>query len=445
MNREELYEFGPTSEARPSPNAPMPSRHWACAGATGGSDGALRPWGGPQLPVHDRDVRFRRVAAALVGLAVLAGTGCGGGRQDAGWAGDLDALDAGLARGHADVFHTVAPAEWEAEVARLRTVLPELSDVAAALELRRLVARVGDGHTRIVMDGMLSRYPVELETVRDGVAVVAAVPERADLVGARVLTIAGLPVEEVIAAAEPFVSADNPIERRRRALGLVIAPQFLQHALGSDGAPTFHLGGAASEQAMAPITTARWLAELRGPADPYWWERMGSALYVAYDRCVDDPQRPFAEFAAEVFAAAADPAVDRLVVDLRRNPGGDSAVFDPFVARLAGHRLDHPERLVLLIGPRTYSSAVLNAVALDTATAATLVGQETGGAVNGYGEVGSFTLPSSGLVVEHSTRYFDVVPGVGATLAPDVEIVPSSGDVAAGRDPALDWALGAGS
>ncbi len=386
--------------------------------------------------------RSRGLAAFVVVLVVAAG--CGTARPAGGWDGDLGVLDAELTRRHADLFHAIPPERWAAGVDRLRAALPGSASIAAALEVRRLVATVGDGHTRLVMDGMLTRYPIALETASDGVVVVAASPRHADLVGALVAEIAGRPVEEVVAAAEPYVSADNDVERRRRALGLVISPEFLRHADGGDGPVTFRREGVEVERTLAPVSTGEWLAAVRGqPEEFYTWERRGDALYVRYDRCADDPDRPFAGFTAEVFAAAADPAVARLVVDLRRNPGGDSSVFDPFLDRLIGHRLDHPDRLVVLVGPRTYSSAVLNAVALDTATAATLVGEPTGGAVNGYGEVGSFTLPNSGLVVEYSTRYFDVVDGAGETLEPDVVIVPASHDVAAGRDPALEWALGA--
>ncbi len=380
-------------------------------------------------------------AAAVVALLVVVAA-CGGGGVAPPWVEDLEALEAGITSRHIDPFHSISVGEWEAAVERLRGELPHLTDAGAALELRRLVASVGDGHTRLAMDGLLTRYPIVLETVSDGVAVSAATPDHADLVGTVVAAVAGVPVEEAIGAAEAYVSADNAVERRRRALGLVVSPEFLRHAFDRDGPVTVRSDDKEIVTSLEPVPTGVWLSELRGqPAAPYSWARRGDAIIVDYDLCADDPGRPFASFAADVFTAAEGPAVARLVVDLRRNRGGDSSVFDPFLARLAGHRLDAPGRLFVLVGPRTYSSAVLNATALDEGTAAVLVGRPTGGAVNGYGEPDSFVLPNSGLVVEYSTRYFGVVGGPGETLTPDVVVVPSSRDVAAGRDPALEWAL----
>lgn len=281
-----------------------------------------------------------KVAGALAMLMSLmvATAGCGSGSPVGAWDEDLDFLDVELRRRHADLFHSSSPERWVDGIDRLRTGLPTLTAVEAALELRRLVATVGDGHTRVAMDGLLTRYPIVLESVSDGVAVVAAAPAHAELVGAVVAEIAGLPAEEVIAAAEPFVSADNGVERRRRALGLVISPEFLRNAVGSDGPLTFRRDGVEVRRPLEAVPTTVWLTDVRGrPAAPYSWARRGDAIVVRYDLCADDPERPFAGFAAEVLAAAVDPAVARLVVDLRRNPGGDSSVFEPLLEGLAGH------------------------------------------------------------------------------------------------------------
>ncbi len=40
-----------------------------------------------------------------------------------------------------------------------------------------------------------------------------------------------------------------------------------------------------------------------------------------------------------------------------------------------------------------------------------LVGEPTGGKPNSYGEISSFLLPNSGLVVNYSTKYFEQVSG----------------------------------
>ena len=56
-------------------------------------------------------------------------------------------------------------------------------------------------------------------------------------------------------------------------------------------------------------------------------------LYVQYNRCANDPAKPFADFARELFAFADAHPVDRVVVDLRYNGGGNSRVIAPLIDR----------------------------------------------------------------------------------------------------------------
>ena len=95
----------------------------------------------------------------------------------------------------------------------------------------------------------------------------------------------------------------------------------------------------------------------------------------------------------------------------------------------------------VLIGPQTFSSAVDLADAVKTYRLATLVGEETGGRPNGFGEVYISRLPHSQLAVSVSSALF--VRANGDTtdhrgVLPDVVAAPSADDRRAGRDPALD-------
>jgi hypothetical protein len=93
----------------------------------------------------------------------------------------------------------------------------------------------------------------------------------------------------------------------------------------------------------------------------------------------------------------------------------------------------------VLIGPRTFSSAVLNAIQFRQRTAAILVGEPTGGEPNHYGEVKSFTLPNSGLSVYYSTRRFVYIEGdASSALEPDRVVPLMAADLLAGRDPVLE-------
>jgi C-terminal processing protease CtpA/Prc len=137
-------------------------------------------------------------------------------------------------------------------------------------------------------------------------------------------------------------------------------------------------------------------------------------------------------FFDQVMAAiSADPTA-KVVIDLRHNPGGNSALLEPLIARLSGLR----GRLYTVIGRKTFSSAILNALSLAR-IGATLIGEPAAGKPSHHGEVKTFPLPRSGLIVMYSTKYFRNPDHETDSLLPEIPVELSYADWAAGRDPVL--------
>jgi len=201
----------------------------------------------------------------------------------------------------------------------------------------------------------------------------------------------------------------------------------------------------------------------------YWYEYLPESrtLYFQFRRCREMEDRPFAKFNSEMFAFIDKHEVKRLVLDLRHNSGGDSSLLNPFIERLAGHRLNQEKNLYVILGRRTFSSAVLNALELKQKTTAVFVGEPTSGSPNHYGEVEAFILPNSHIRVEYSTKYFSTgIFGLGemswgdwlgvfgyasrrfplsnpelSSLQPDIRIEPEGSEYFEGRDPVLEYIL----
>ena len=178
----------------------------------------------------------------------------------------------------------------------------------------------------------------------------------------------------------------------------------------------------------------------------YWYRYLDDSqtAYINYGDCAEDPKLPFAEFVRSMLADLDAKPVHRVVIDLTRNGGGDSRVIHPLLQALK----THPQwsgKIYVLIGPPTFSAAVMNAIKLKLELHATLVGEPTGGKPGSYGEVKALTLPNSKLVIQYSTRYFAADKGMdGPTLVPDIAAGMSRADLLAGRDPALNAAIQAG-
>ena len=92
----------------------------------------------------------------------------------------------------------------------------------------------------------------------------------------------------------------------------------------------------------------------------------------------------------------------------------------------------------MIIGRRTFSSAILNAIELKRRLGAILVGEPTGGAPSHHGEVLTFTLPRSGFTVQYSTKYHQNPDFEGDAVTPDLPVAATYADFLALRDPVLE-------
>jgi C-terminal processing protease CtpA/Prc len=183
---------------------------------------------------------------------------------------------------------------------------------------------------------------------------------------------------------------------------------------------------------------AMWLAH----QDEAWWTTYlpdSRTLYAQYN----EVREAGSSMAADLDEIMDAHPVDRVVIDLRHNVGGDNTTYGALLDRLAKPDADRPNRLLALIGRTTFSAAGNFATDLERETGVVFVGEPTGGAPNMYGDVRSVTLPYSGLTAFISSIYWQRSDPDDPRLAiaPDVAVGLSSPDYFADRDPALDAAL----
>jgi len=380
-----------------------------------------------------------------------------------GWAADVDYLARELPARHKNLFFKITPEEFRAGVAALKARIPKLGRAEFLTGLARLVAGVGDSHTSFTVIPQRA-FPLKLYWFKEGICVTDTSAEHAGLLNGRLETVEGHPIEEVARAFAGIIPHDNEAQVRD------FVPRFLassEHLLGlgliaSPDEATFSVrtaGGAAVSAKMrslplSAVKSIAWAAPTVDPSSlPLYRRTAGSAyehaylpesrtLYFAYNSCRDLPGRPFAAFVEGLWDAVRKSAVERLVIDLRNNGGGDSSVLDPFIKVLAANKdLNREGRLFVIVGRRTFSSAILNALDLKRKTDAVFYGEPTGGKPNHYGEIETLTLPYLQLKVSYSTKYFRFVEGDEPSLTPDVLVEPTLEDHLALRDPVLEAIL----
>ena len=136
---------------------------------------------------------------------------------------------------HKNLFHTMTREQFEGAVSKLHERIPRLARHQIIVEMARIVAMVGDGHTNVAptRDPKIGfrALPVKLYLFKDGLFVRAATREHADLVGARVVKIGNLTVEQALLRVREIVGRDNEMDVKFFGPHLLVMPEVL-HALG---------------------------------------------------------------------------------------------------------------------------------------------------------------------------------------------------------------------
>lgn len=382
---------------------------------------------------------------ALIVAAVLAALAVG--------TSDASLLRTQLPQLHPDPWHAVAKAQWEAQ-----------ADAVAAdptvVGFMRLVAVLGprNGHTGIFpLDPGNRRafheYPFLTYEFRDGVFVVGQLGGT-ELVGARLDAVGGIPIARVLERVRPLVPHDNDSSLRLFRGQYLLNAEVL-NGLGIEPRFSFTLrGGSSAERTFTPVSAAAYSRAFAGfalwPNGPaHARDRaavtrvslVGKVAYLAYNRTTEYMDTDAAALARLV----AKRHVQRIVLDLRNNGGGDNHTYPGLVDRLRLLAKQQHVQIVVLAGRTTFSAAVNFLGDLERATRFLLVGEDSGGAPNLFGDVAPLDLPQTGLRVEIA-RIWWVKSRVGArdprlTFHPDVVVEPTSAEWFAGRDPALAAAL----
>ena len=383
----------------------------------------------------------------------------------------MEALGAGIRRIHPKPFWRQSETEFDASLEAAPERLAALSDNDARAEVMRLMAKI-DGHTGVYLDEVgFHLYAIHLYAFGDAIHIIAASDPA--LFGATVLSIDGMPTAAAIEAVTPYSPFDNAATIELVVPALLATPEVLHAAGVIDDADAPHYivrltdgtertidpeqlswDEFAANLDPRPIGMARIasIPSLARVDEPFWTTVLdgnaqdgGQTLYLQYNEVVrNSGSESIDQLADEIGTTLDSGSITRLVVDLRYNPGGDDRTYRSLLRVLTTNpALSRPGSLLVLIGRQTFSAAVLLATELDKQTNALFIGEPTGGSPNLYANPRPLQLPNSGIIVQVSSKYFEVGgPGDHRdAIVPDVAATTSLDDLLAGRDPVLDAAL----
>ncbi len=390
-------------------------------------------------------------------------------------------------------YSTAARAEAERRLIQLERTAGELKPAEFDLALARIVALADNGHTSSFGAPRSRRYDrvdIRLTPFGEDFYVLRAREPYADLLGAKLIAIAGVTMEKLRPAYRALAGGvtrwrdrgaayflESP--EQLRADGVVTEPGELRYRfLLPDGATverTLSATSGGTERArgnalrwmnpsFAEIEGKAWrslLAEdkvpwsLKDPTRVFRWrvDAALNAMVVDMRQSSNAKDEKLADFFRAVEAAIEMQKPTHLVLDLRMNGGGDLTTTRDFAERLPTLV---PGRIFILTSPWTFSAAISTAGYLKQAAAArtTIVGEPVGDRLNFFAEGKSVTLKNSREAVLYATERHDYQSGCRghddchapvvrrpisvATLDPDIAAPWTIEAYRAGRDPAMD-------
>lgn len=395
------------------------------------------------------------------------------------WREDLRYMAEQMPKYHKNLFHTMSREQFDAAIKRLHERIPQLARHQIIVEMAKIVAMVGDGHTNIypTRDQKIGfrALPVKLYLFKDGLFVRAAEREHARLVGARVTKIGNSSVEESIAKVQEMLGRDNEMGVRFFAPHLLVMPEIL-HAFGIVGdmenvplliekggkQETVTLKPAGLAEMLPPDTDTTWINKpnwvdlrdgatnpqplwLRDPNNKFWFEYFPEKriVYAQMNQGTNKENETIADFSKRLFAFVEANPVDKLIFDLRLNRGGNGQLFRPLELAIIKSKINERGKLFVLIGRSTWSASQFLLNNLEKYTNVIFVGEPSASKGNVYGDSRRITLPNSGMTVRVSVYYWqDWAPwDTRFWTAAEIAAEFSSEDYRTNRDPGMDAIL----
>jgi hypothetical protein len=177
-----------------------------------------------------------------------------------------------------------------------------------------------------------------------------------------------------------------------------------------------------------------------------WFEYLPEhkTVYFQFNKVLDDAKESLARFTERLLKFIDANEVEKLVIDMRWNNGGDTSLGQPLLLGIIGNRkINQRGKFFVIIGRRIFSAAQNMATYFERYTNALFVGEPTDSSPNFVGEEYPITLPYSklGANVSHIFWESSWPHDQRIWLAPDIYIPPTLADFRAGRDPALEAIL----
>lgn len=397
------------------------------------------------------------------------------------WREDLQFLKHTVHGKYPNLFHKVTADQFDAAVAALDKKLPELKDYEVMAEMSKIVAMFRIGHTQLSLTGAGSRHqetaghglafshaPVQFYWFSDGLYVKSAHKDYARAVGGKVLKIGKLETAQALEAIRPYTVYENEQGFESNAPYYLSMPELLQAAGISDDpervAVVLSKNGTEESVVFATSQTrgrfghtgldtpADWVDAAPTSSIPLWrreptayrymeWLKDSKTLYVRHSVTLNDGDQTIKAFFENMLDFIDKNEVEKLVLDVRMNGGGNNYLNKPILTSIiAARKINQRGKFFCIIGRRTFSACQNLVNELEKYTEVTFVGEPTSENVNFYGDTKTETLPNSRLEMYLSWMWWQNLDPRDKRTAmnPHLAVQMRFADYQTGHDPAMN-------
>ena len=395
------------------------------------------------------------------------------------WQADLRFLQQTVHKDYSFLFKKITAEQFDKEVNLLFEQIPSLEEHQIIVGLAKIVALFGYGHTAIWLRGGANqsygfhKMPYHLYQFSDGVYIQGVHKKYSKAIGAKVLKIEDMPIEEALKAIKPALPVENDQFFKGYGYSYLQIPEVL-HAQGimselkSTVTLSLEKNGAVFSQTFEQVDAESnvsygfvqnnedWLDIRNQDQTPLWLKNLDQiyyyeylpkykAVYVRHSQIQDDPKINIPDFYNEVFDFVEQNDVEKLILDVRLNGGGNNYKNKPIVTGvIRNEKINQSGKFFVILGRRTFSACQNLVNELDNYTNVVFVGEPTGENINFYGDNRNVALPNSKISARLSFAWWQDKPQWENRdwLLPHVPTELSFEDYVNNNDPAVEaiWA-----
>jgi hypothetical protein len=360
-----------------------------------------------------------------------------------GWQHDVRFLKTTISHKYPNLYYNITQRQFDSAADDFIQKIPGMQEYEFQAGIGRLMAMFRVGHTQAgylfagprhgLAAGENKRLfgflPVSFYLFSDGLYIKAALKKHENLVGAKITHIGIYTAAEAMEKLRPYVNYENEQGFKSNVTFYLRFPKLLRVAgITSEMEElTVKLVKNGKEEAVEiAVETGNdlhfgrtGLELLPGWTDaagatnpiPYWrqaGEKFRNMIYLSESKIcylrhsvnLNEDEKTMKDFFEDVYDFIEKNEVEKFVLDLRMNGGGNNQLNKPVITGIIRlKKINQKGKFFCIIGRRTFSAAQNLVNELEKYTEVTFVGEPTSENVNFYGDTRTETLPNSGLQV----------------------------------------------